>query len=52
MSLLERFWGQEPDEPETILPYKNGTLQETIRAAEALTAQGKRVRVTGKDGAL
>lgn len=52
MSLLERFWGREPDEPETLLPYAGGSLRDTIRAVEALTAQGKRVRAVVKDGAL
>lgn len=51
VSLLERFWAQEADEPETVLPCRGDPL-ETIRAVEALTAQGKRVRAAGKDGAL
>jgi ATP phosphoribosyltransferase regulatory subunit len=51
VSLLERFWAQDSDEPELTLPLRDDPL-DTIRAVEALTAQGKRVRAAGKDGAV
>lgn len=51
VSLLERFWAAEADVPEIPVCRKADPV-ETIRAVEALTAAGQRVRVTGKDGAL
>lgn len=52
VSLLERFWTQEPEEDETPFPYDGTELMETIRAVEALADSGKRVRAMQNGGAV
>lgn len=52
VSLLERFWAQEPDEAETALPYDGTDLMGTIQAVETLIGSGRRVRATQNGGAV
>lgn len=52
VSLLERFWAQEPDEAETLLPYDGMEPLETIQTVEALVGSGKRVRAVQNGGAV
>lgn len=52
VSLLERFWVQDAEEPETVLSYDGDDPLAAIRAVEALAESGKRVRAMQNGGAV